>query len=122
MQDGYRVAPAKLDTAAAELDARAGVLRATQQAVAGEKVPATAFGEVPSAGAAAKTLAETRSGIASGIATQTQRAQRLRDGLVASAAGYRRADEQVAGMYRALLPEGSDGRIVTGRHLDIPAP
>ncbi|RJQ88122.1 hypothetical protein [Amycolatopsis panacis] len=122
MQDGYRVAPAKLDVAAAELDARAGVLHATQQAVAGEKVPATALGEVPSAAAAAKTVAETWSGISSGIDAQTQRAQRLRDGLVASSVGYRRADEQVAAMYRALLPKGSDGRIVTGHHLDIPAP
>ncbi|MFD2473815.1 alpha/beta hydrolase [Amycolatopsis silviterrae] len=105
MTGGYRVAPAKLATAASELDARAGALRTVQQAVAGERVPATAFGQVSASSGCAAGLAKTLEALAADVDQRIVRAQVLRDGLTASSAGYRRADQQVAAMYRSLLPE-----------------
>ncbi|MGW7537296.1 alpha/beta hydrolase [Amycolatopsis sp. NPDC054798] len=105
MTDGYRVAPAKLAGAASELDARAGALRTVQRAVAGERVPATAFGQVSASSGCAAGLAKTLGALAADVDQRVVRAQVLRDGLTASSAGYRRADEQVAAMYRSLLPE-----------------
>ncbi|MDT8914366.1 alpha/beta hydrolase [Amycolatopsis sp. PS_44_ISF1] len=102
---GYRVAPAKLEAAAAELGGRAGTLATAQKAVAGEKVEAAAFGRVSASAAAAATFAKTMAELGEKIDEQVRRAQTLRNGLTAAAAGYRRADEQVAAMYRALLPE-----------------
>ncbi|MFC3514600.1 alpha/beta hydrolase [Amycolatopsis halotolerans] len=105
MTDGYRVAPAKLAGAASELDARAGALRTAQQAVAGERVPAAAFGQVSASAGCAAGLAKTLGTLAGDVDQRVARVQVLRDGLTASSAGYRRADEQVAAMYRSLLPE-----------------
>ncbi|WP_328607633.1 alpha/beta hydrolase family protein [Amycolatopsis sp. NBC_00345] len=102
---GYRVAPAKLDAAAAELGGRAGTLATAQKAVAGEKVTATAFGRVSTSAAAAATFTKTMTELGEKLGEQVKRAQTLQNGLTSAAAGYRRADEQVAAMYRALLPE-----------------
>ncbi|WP_020657674.1 alpha/beta hydrolase [Amycolatopsis benzoatilytica] len=105
MTGGYRVAPAKLAGAASELDARASALRTAQQAVAGERVPAAAFGQVSASANCAAALAKTLSELSTDVDKQILRAQVLRDGLTASSSGYRRADEQVATWYRSLLPE-----------------
>ncbi|WP_037363350.1 alpha/beta hydrolase [Amycolatopsis orientalis] len=105
MTDGYRVAPAKLAAAASEVDARAGAIRTAGQSVAGERVAATAFGQVAASSGCAAGLAKTLSALAADVDQRVVRAQVLRDGLTASSAGYRRADEQVAAMYRSLLPE-----------------
>jgi hypothetical protein len=102
---GYRVAPAKLDAAAAGLGTRAGAIATAQKAVAGEKVTATAFGQVSASAAAAATFTKTMTELGQKLDEQVKRAQTLQNGLTSAAAGYRRADEQVAAMYRALLPE-----------------
>lgn len=102
---GYRVAPAKLDAAAADLGGRAGALETAQKAVAGISVPATAFGQVSASADCAAALKKTLSELGEKIDGQVQRAKVLQNGLTASAAGYRRADEQVAASYRSLLPE-----------------
>ncbi|MEU0794896.1 alpha/beta hydrolase [Amycolatopsis sp. NPDC005961] len=102
---GYRVAPARLDTVAGESGSRAGALHTAQTAVAGEKVPATAFGRVDASAAAAKTFEKTMKELGSKLDSSVSRLKTIQSGLTESAAGYRRADAQVAAMYRALLPE-----------------
>ncbi|WP_370972370.1 alpha/beta hydrolase [Amycolatopsis sp. cg9] len=102
---GYRVAPARLDTVAGEFGSRADALGTAQQAVAGEKVPAAAFGQVSESAAAAKTFEKTMTELGEKLGEHVTRAQKLQSGLIESAAGYRRTDAQVAAMYRALLPE-----------------
>lgn len=102
---GYRVAPARLDTAAGEYGTRAEALSSAQSAVAGEKVPTTAFGQVNAAKAAAKTFEKTMTELGSKLSGDVTLAKKLQSGLTESAAGHRRADAQVAAMYRALLPE-----------------
>jgi hypothetical protein len=102
---GYRVVPAKLDAAAAGLGNRAGTLATAQKAVTGEKVTATAFGQVSTSAAAAATFTKTMTELGEKLGEQVKRAQTLQNGLTSAAAGYRHADEQVAAMYRALLPE-----------------
>lgn len=102
---GYRVAPARLDTVAGEFGARADTLGTAQSAVAGEKVPAAAFGQVSASAAAAKTFEKTMKELGSKLESSVSRLRTLQSGLTESAAGYRRADTQVAAMYRALLPE-----------------
>ena len=102
---GYRVTPARLDAVAGEYGARAGTLGSAQSAVAGEKVPATAFGQVSESAAAAKTFEKTMTELGSQLGSHVSLVRKLQSGLTASAAGYRRADAQVAAMYRALLPE-----------------
>ncbi|MEU8639636.1 alpha/beta hydrolase [Amycolatopsis sp. NPDC048633] len=102
---GYRVAPARLDTSAAEFGTRADTLSTAQSAVAGEKVPAAAFGQVDAAKAAAKTFEKTMTELGQKLGDGVSRAKKLQSGLTESAAGYRRADTQVAAMYRALMPE-----------------
>jgi hypothetical protein len=102
---GYRVAPARLDAVAGEYGARADALGSAQSAVAGEKVPATAFGQVSESAAAAKTFEKTMTELGGKLGSHVTRLRTIQSGLTASAAGYRRADAQVAAMYRALLPE-----------------
>ncbi|MFI5609752.1 alpha/beta hydrolase [Amycolatopsis sp. NPDC051903] len=102
---GYRVAPARLDAAATELGGRSGALETAQKDVAGVSVPATAFGQVSASAGCAATVTKTLTELSEKIGSQAQRAKVLQSGLTASAAGYRRADEQVASWYRALLPE-----------------
>jgi uncharacterized protein YukE len=102
---GYRVAPARLDAAAAEFGSRADALGTAQSAVAGEKVPAAAFGRVSESAAAAKTFEKTMTELGAKLGEHVTRLRKLQSGLTESAAGYRRADAQVAAMYRALLPE-----------------
>lgn len=98
---GYRVAPARLDAVAGEFGSRVEAL----SAVVDEKVPATAFGQVSESAAAAKTFEKTMTELGAKLEAHAARLRTLQSGLVASAAGYRRADAQVAAMYRALLPE-----------------
>jgi uncharacterized protein YukE len=102
---GYRVAPARLDTVAGEFGTRADTLSSAQSAVAGEKVPAAAFGHVSASAAAAKTFEKTMMELGSKLGSDVTLLRKLQSGLTSSAAGYRRADAQVAAMYRALLPE-----------------
>ncbi len=102
---GYRVAPARLDTVAGEFGSRADSLGTAQQAVAGEKVPAAAFGQVSESAAAAKTFEKTMTELGSKLEASVSRLRTIQNGLTASAAGYRRTDAQIAAMYRALLPE-----------------
>ncbi|WP_206796877.1 alpha/beta hydrolase [Amycolatopsis sp. MtRt-6] len=102
---GYRVAPARLDAVAGESGSRAEALSSTQSAVAGEKLPATAFGRVSESGAAAKTFEKTMTELGSRLQSEVSRLRTIQSGLTAGAAGYRRADAQVAAMYRSLLPE-----------------
>ncbi|MEV4054461.1 alpha/beta hydrolase [Amycolatopsis sp. NPDC049688] len=102
---GYRVAPARLDAVAGESGSRADALSGAQSAVAGEKVPAAAFGQVSESAAAAKTFEKTMAELGSKLESSVSRLRTIQSGLTASAAGYRRADAQVAAMYRALLPE-----------------
>jgi uncharacterized protein YukE len=102
---GYRVAPARLDTVAGEFGSRADALHTAQTAVAGEKVPAAAFGQVSESAAAAKTFEKTMTELGAKLESNVSRLRTIQNGLTASAAGYRRADAQVAAMYRALLPE-----------------
>lgn len=102
---GYRVAPARLDAAAAELGGRADTLAGSQTAVAGEKVPAEAFGHVSESASASATFAKTMSELGEKLGEQVKRARTIQSGLTGSAAGYRRLDAQVAAMYRALMPE-----------------
>jgi hypothetical protein len=102
---GYRVAPARLDAVAGEYGARADTLGSAQSAVAGEKVPATAFGQVSESAAAAKTFEKTMTELGGKLGSHVARLRTIQSGLIGSAAGYRRADAQVAAMYRALLPE-----------------
>jgi hypothetical protein len=102
---GYRVAPARLDTVAGEFGTRADTLSSAQSAVAGEKVPAAAFGRVSESAAAAKTFEKTMTELGSKLGEHVSRAKKLQSGLTESAAGYRRTDAQVAAMYRALMPE-----------------
>ncbi|MEV6442496.1 alpha/beta hydrolase [Amycolatopsis sp. NPDC051716] len=102
---GYRVVPARLDAVAGESGSRAEALAAAQSAVAGEKLPATAFGQVSESAAAAKTFEKTMTELGGELGSHVELLRRLQSGLVACAAGYRRADAQVAAMYRALLPE-----------------
>ncbi|MDQ7807407.1 alpha/beta hydrolase [Amycolatopsis sp. A133] len=102
---GYRVAPARLDAVAGESGSRAGALATAQSAVAGEKVPAAAFGQVSESAAAAKTFEKTMTELGGKLGSHVTRLRTIQNGLTASAAGYRRADAQVAAMYRALLPE-----------------
>ncbi|SFW90550.1 alpha/beta hydrolase [Amycolatopsis australiensis] len=102
---GYRVAPARLDTVAGETGSRAGELAGAQSAVVGEKVPAAAFGRVSESAAAAKTFEKTMTELGAKLESHVSRLRTLQTGLTACAAGYRRADAQVAAMYRALLPE-----------------
>ncbi|MEV7094731.1 alpha/beta hydrolase [Amycolatopsis sp. NPDC051045] len=102
---GYRVAPARLDTVAGESGSRAEALSTAQSAVDGEKVPATAFGQVSASAAAAKTFEKTMTELGGKLGSHVTRLRTIQSGLTASAAGYRRADAQVAAMYRALLPE-----------------
>jgi hypothetical protein len=68
-------------------------------------VPATAFGRVSESAAAAKTFEKTMTELGGELGSHVALLRRLQSGLVACAAGYRRADAQVAAMYRALLPE-----------------
>jgi hypothetical protein len=102
---GYRVAPARLDAVAGEFGTRAEALSSAQSAIAGEKVPAAAFGRVSESAAAAKTFEKTMTELGSKLGDDVARLRKLQSGLTSSAAGYRRADAQVAAMYRALLPE-----------------
>ncbi len=102
---GYRVAPARLDAVAGESGSRAEALSAAQSAVAGEKVPAPAFGQVSESAAAAKTFEKTMTELGGKLESHVARLRTIQSGLVSCAAGYRRADAQVAAMYRALLPE-----------------
>ncbi|MET8999681.1 alpha/beta hydrolase [Amycolatopsis sp. NPDC004169] len=102
---GYRVAPARLDTVAGEFGSRAESLGTAQSAVAGEKLPAAAFGQVSESAAAAKTFEKTMTELGAKLESSVSRLRTLQSGLTACAAGYRRADAQVAAMYRALLPE-----------------
>lgn len=102
---GYRVAPARLDTAASESGARADSLGTAQSSVAGEKLPASAFGQVSASAAAAKTFEKTMTELGSRLGEHISRLRTIQNGLTACAAGYRRTDTQVAAMYRALLPE-----------------
>ncbi|MEU7783256.1 alpha/beta hydrolase [Amycolatopsis sp. NPDC049159] len=102
---GYRVVPARLDTAAGEFGSRADALGTAQKAVAGEKVPAAAFGQVSESAAAAKTFEKTMTELGEKLGEHVARAKKLQSGLTESAAGYRRTDAQIAAMYRALLPE-----------------
>ncbi len=102
---GYRVAPARLDTVAGEFGSRAGSLDTAQKAVAGEKVPAAAFGRVSESAAAAKTFEKTMTELGSKLESSVSRLRKLQSGLTESAAGYRRTDAQIAAMYRSLLPE-----------------
>ncbi|HEY3469446.1 MAG TPA: alpha/beta hydrolase [Amycolatopsis sp.] len=102
---GYRVAPARLDSVAGEFGSRADALSTAQSPVAGEKVPAAAFGQVGASAAAAKTFEKTMTELGAKLESGVSRLRTLQSGLTASAAGYRRADAQVAAMYRALLPE-----------------
>ncbi|MCR6488237.1 alpha/beta hydrolase family protein [Amycolatopsis sp. OK19-0408] len=102
---GYRVAPARLDQVAGQYGTLAEALSSAQRAVAGEKVPATAFGQVDEAKAAAKTFEKTMTELGSKLESQVSHLQTVQNGLTASAAGYRRTDAQIAAMYRALLPE-----------------
>ena len=102
---GYRVAPARLDTVAGEFGSRADAVGTAQQAVAGEKVPAAAFGQVSESAAAAKTFEKTMTELGSKLESSVSRLRTIQNGLTASAAGYRRTDAQIAAMYRALLPE-----------------
>jgi hypothetical protein len=102
---GYRVAPARLDTAAGEFGARAEALATARSAVAGEKVPAAAFGQVGESAAAAKTFEKTMTELGDRLAGHVELVKTIRSGLTASAAGYRRTDARIAAMYRALLPE-----------------
>ncbi|MFT7873743.1 MULTISPECIES: alpha/beta hydrolase [Amycolatopsis] len=102
---GYRVAPARLDAEAGESGSRAGALAEVQSAVAAEKLPATAFGRVSESAAAAKTFEKTMTELGAKLESSVSRLRTIQSGLTACAAGYRRADAQVAAMYRALLPE-----------------
>ncbi|HET6710390.1 alpha/beta hydrolase [Amycolatopsis sp.] len=102
---GYRVAPARLDVVAGESGSRADALGTAQSAVAGEKVPAPAFGQVSESAAAAKTFEKTMTELDGKLGSHVARLRTLQSGLTACAAGYRRADAQVAAMYRSLLPE-----------------
>ncbi|WP_410609126.1 alpha/beta hydrolase [Amycolatopsis sp. lyj-109] len=102
---GYRVAPARLDAEAGESGSRAEALSAAQSAVAGEKLPAAAFGQVSASAAAAKTFEKTMKELGGKLGSHVTRLRTIQSGLVGCAAGYRRADAQVAAMYRALLPE-----------------
>ncbi|MFD9891889.1 alpha/beta hydrolase [Amycolatopsis sp. NPDC059027] len=102
---GYRVAPARLDQVAGELGGHAGTLATTQSTVAGEKLPAAAFGELAGSAAAAATFAKTMTELAERLGKHVERLHTVQSGLTASAAGYRRLDARVAAMYRALLPE-----------------
>jgi hypothetical protein len=102
---GYRVAPASLDSAASELDGRAGALAAAQTTLNGETVPATAFGGVSASAPAAASYQRMVKEIADKLGDQVARARTLQNGLTACASGYRRTDVQIAAMYRALLPE-----------------
>ncbi|MEC3978341.1 alpha/beta hydrolase [Amycolatopsis sp. H20-H5] len=102
---GYRVAPDRLDTAAGELDTRAGALAAAKTALDGENVPAAAFGGVSASSPAAASYQRMIKELAGRLGDQVTRARTIQSGLGACATGYRRADVQVAAMYRALLPE-----------------
>lgn len=102
---GYRVAPARLDAAAAELEQRAAALKTAQTALAGETVPATAFGQVSASNAAAATFTKTVKELSGKLDGQVTKATTIHNGLTASASGYRRADVRVAAAYRALMPE-----------------
>ena len=102
---GYRVVPARLDAVAGESGSRAEALTAAQSAVAGEKVPATAFGQVSESAAAAKTFEKTMTELGSKLESGASRLRTIQNGLTACAAGYRRVDAQIAAMYRSLLPE-----------------
>jgi hypothetical protein len=99
------VAPARLDAVAGESGSRAEALSTAQAAVAGEKVPAAAFGQVGASAAAAKTFEKTMTELGGKLGSHVTRLRTIQSGLTASAAGYRRVDAQVAAMYRALLPE-----------------
>ncbi|RSN18125.1 hypothetical protein DMC63_19370 [Streptomyces sp. WAC 05977] len=102
---GYRVAPARLEAAAAELEQRAGVLKTAQTALAGENVPATAFGQVSASGAASATYTKTIKDVAGKLGGQITKATVIHQGLTAAGGGYRRADVQIAATYRSLMPE-----------------
>jgi hypothetical protein len=60
---------------------------------------------VSESAAAAKTFEKTMTELGGELGSHVALLRRLQSGLVACAAGYRRADAQVAAMYRALLPE-----------------
>ncbi|MGW3993446.1 alpha/beta hydrolase [Amycolatopsis sp. NPDC004772] len=102
---GYRVAPARLDTEAGESGSRADALGTAQQAVAGEKLPAAAFGQVSESASAAKTFEKTMTELGAKLESSVSRLRTIQSGLTACAAGYRRTDAQIAAMYRALMPE-----------------
>jgi uncharacterized protein YukE len=101
---GYRVAPARLDAAAGEFGSRADVLSPVQSALAAEKIPAPAFGQISESAAAAKTFEKTMTELATELESHLTRLRTIQKGLTTSAAGYRNTDAQVAAMYRALIP------------------
>ncbi|GAA4548481.1 alpha/beta hydrolase [Amycolatopsis samaneae] len=102
---GYRVVPARLDQVAGELGGQADALATAQSTVAGERLPAAAFGELAGSAAAAAAFTKTTTGIADRLGKKVDRIRSVQTGLTGSAAGYRRLDTRVAAMYRALLPE-----------------
>lgn len=102
---GYRVAPAKLDAAAADLDGRAGALGGTKSELAADSLPPQAFGKVSNSQGAYGEWQKTTKELAADLDKQVNSVRAIQAGLTASAAGYRRTDTQIAAMYRALLPE-----------------
>ena len=64
--------------------------------MAGEKVPAAAFGQVTESAAAAKTFEKTITELGEKLGEHVSRLRTLQNGLTACAAGYRRTDAQVA--------------------------
>lgn len=102
---GYRVAPARLDAAAGDLEQRTGTLKTAQAALAGETVPAAAFGQVSASNAASATFTKTVKDLSGKLDGHVTKATVIHKGLTAAAGGYRWADVQVAASYRSLMPE-----------------
>ncbi|MCU1683760.1 MAG: hypothetical protein JWQ81_4499 [Amycolatopsis sp.] len=103
--DGYRVAPAALDSAAEDLDGRAGALTTTKSSLSTDSFTAEAFGRVSNSESAFAQWKKTTTELAGKLDEQVNRVRAVQAGLTACAAGYRRTDTQIAAMYRALIPE-----------------